>query len=421
LAHHPSDGKDLERIGIVTTPRHYKNWLQAYMQFTRDSESPSAFHFWTGVSAIAGALRRRVWIDMKKFQWTPNFYIILVGPPGVAAKSTSLGIGMGILGKVPGIKFGPESMTWQKLAKTLSEAIEYVEFFDPDLGEKRRVAMSCNTIQVGELGTFLRTDDDQLISFLIRMWEGQIDKFRHETVGGGATEIDNPWLNVIGATTPSWLKDNFPEGMIGGGLTSRIVFVYGDKKRNLIAYPDEVIASAEYRETHRKLIEDLTSISKLCGPYSLSSFARDWGRSWYADHNNPDLRPQHLSSDRYGGYIARKQTHIHKFAIILAAAKRDDLRIEEDDLKEAEQIVSDIEHDMIKVFDSIGMNDGRKHIDQLIAIVKNLGGDVTSHTLYNRAASYMGYKDFELAVKAAIHGNMLVYAAGKVNLPKGSK
>ncbi len=82
------------------------------------------------------------------------------------------------------------------------------------------MAMSCLTVQVSELGTFLRTDDDQLMSFLIRMWEGQIDKFRHETVSGGATEIDNPWLNIIAATTPSWLKSNFPEAMIGGGLTS---------------------------------------------------------------------------------------------------------------------------------------------------------------------------------------------------------
>lgn len=375
------------------------------MEYTRDSESPTPFHFWTGVSTLAGALRRRVWIDMKKFQWTPNFYIVLVGPPGVAAKSTSMSMGMSLLGKVPDIKFGPESMTWQALAVALSEAIEYVEYLDPS-GIKARIGMSCLTVSVSELGTFLRVDDDQLMSFLIRMWEGQIDKFRHETKSSGKIEVDNPWLNVIGATTPSWLKANFPESMIGGGLTSRIVFVYGEQKRQLIPYPDEVIPDAEYRELHRKLLEDLTAISKLSGPYILSPFARQWGRAWYADHNNPDLRPTHLASDRYGGYLARKQTHLHKFAIILAAAKRDTLVIEEDDLKEANDIITDIESDMIRVFESIGLVQERTHVTEIISICR-FNGWMTSGALWAKAMNNMSLKDFHEAVRAAIHGNLI--------------
>src|SRR5690242_16848887 len=137
--------------------RNFPNWLKAYSEWTRDSESPTPFHFWTGVSTVAGALRRRVWIDMKKFQWTPNFYIILVGPPGVAAKSTSISMGMSLLAKIKGVKFGPESMTWQKLARSLADAVEYMEYFRPD-GQKDRIAMSCLTITVSELGTFLHTE-----------------------------------------------------------------------------------------------------------------------------------------------------------------------------------------------------------------------------------------------------------------------
>lgn len=386
-------------------PRHFPNWLKAYMDYTRDSESPTPFHFWTGVSTLAGALRRRVWIDMKKFQWTPNFYIVLVGPPGVAAKSTSLSMGMSLLAKVPDIKFGPESMTWQKLAKSLSEAVEFIEYVDTD-GSKQKISMSCLTISVSELGMFLRVDDDQLMSFLIRMWEGQLEKFRHETLSSGTVEIDNPWLNVIAATTPAWLKNNFPEHMIGGGLTSRIVFVYGEQKRQLIPYPDEVIPALEYRELHRKLVEDLTAISKLSGPYILSPFAREWGRAWYSEHNNPDLRPAHLSSDRYGGYLARKQTHLHKFAIVLAAAKRDTLRIEEDDLKEAHAIITDIEGDMVRVFESIGLVQERTHVTEIVSIVR-FNGWITSGHLWAKAMNTMALKDFHEAVRAAIHGGLI--------------
>jgi len=385
--------------------RKFSNWLKAYTSYTRDSESPTSFHFWTGVSVLAGALRRRVWIDMKKFQWTPNFYVILVGPPGVAAKSTSISMGMRLLSKVPGVKFGPESMTWQALAKDLEDAIEHVDYIRPD-GTKDLAKMSCLTIEITELGTFLRLDDDQLMSFLIRMWEGQRDTFRHKTKASGNVEVDNPWLNIIGATTPAWLKDNFPEAMIGGGLTSRVVFVYGDKKRMLIPYPDEVIPPKEEAKLREDLVADLVEISKLAGPYQLSPFAREWGRAWYSDHNNPDLRPPHLASDRYGGYLARKQTHLHKFAIVLAAAKRNQLLIEEDDLREADSIITDNEKDMLKVFQSIGVVTQSKHVQEIVSIV-HFNGFMTSKQLWSKSMNYMTLKEFEDAVKAAIHGGLL--------------
>src|SRR5687767_14530885 len=111
-------------------PRHFPNWLKAYMEYTRDSESPTPFHFWTGVWTVAGALRRRVWIDMRKYQWTPNFYIILVGPPGIAAKSTSIRAGVHLPRKVEGIKFGPQSATWQAVTAALEASMEYVKVPD---------------------------------------------------------------------------------------------------------------------------------------------------------------------------------------------------------------------------------------------------------------------------------------------------
>ena len=385
--------------------RKFANWLKAYTHYRRDSESPTSFHFWTGVSVLAGALRRRVWIDMKKFQWTPNFYIILVGPPGVAAKSTSISMGMRLLSKVPGVKFGPESMTWQALAKDLEDAVEHVEYYN-SAGVKELAKMSCLTIEITELGTFLRLDDDQLMSFLIRMWEGQRDTFRHKTKASGNVEVDNPWLNIIGATTPAWMKENFPEAMIGGGLTSRVVFIYGDKKRLLIPYPDEVIPPQEEAKLREDLVTDLVEISKLSGPYQLSPFAREWGRAWYSDHNNPDLRPPHLASDRYGGYLARKQTHLHKFAIVLAAAKRNQLLIEEDDLREADAIITDNEKDMLKVFQSIGVVTQSKHVQEIVSIV-HFNGFMTSKQLWSKSMNYMTLKEFEDAVKAAIHGGLL--------------
>jgi len=79
-------------------------------------------HFWTGVSTLAGALRRKVWVDMGYFKWFPNFYIILVAPPGIVSKSTTAGIGMSLLRQVPDIQFGPDVITWQALVQSFAES-----------------------------------------------------------------------------------------------------------------------------------------------------------------------------------------------------------------------------------------------------------------------------------------------------------
>lgn len=388
--------------------RHFPNWLTAYVEFTRDSESPLSFHFWTGISTIAGALRRRVWLDMRKFVWTPNFYIILVGPPGVAAKSTSISIGMNLLTQLPpeaGIRFGPESMTWQALADSLSKATEYVKYTPPS-GKEDIKAMSSLTITVGELGTFLTMDDDKLLSFLIRMWDGGDTSFLHNTKTSGNIEVRNPWLNVIAATTPSWLSKNFPVEMIGGGLTSRIIFVFGDQKRMLIPYPDEVIVTEDYMRLKSQLVHDLAEIAQMSGEYLLDVKAREWGRAWYL-RLYQDARPAHMASDRYSGYIARKQTHLHKIAMVLAAAQRTKLIILQEDLEQADAIITMLEPSMIHVFESIGLVDDAKHLAEITSLLR-VNGAMLVDELWKHCYNLMSMQTFEASIKAGARGGLLV-------------
>lgn len=395
--------------------RHFANWLKAYMTYTQDSESPTAFHFWTGVSTVAGALRRRVWVDMRKFQWTPNFYVFLIGPPGIAAKSTSTRAGMALLEAVnehlsktgstaSGIKFGPQSGTWQALTESLEQSMEYTKYIDVD-GTEQSIPNSSITIAVPEAGTFFKMDDNALMDVMVSLWDGQLESWSHKTKASGNIEIKNPWLNIIACTTPSWLQNNFPEHMIGGGFTSRVVFVYGDAKRHLVAYPDEVTRSAEYLDHRRKLIEDLAEISQLAGPYELTREAREWGRQWYQKlWKGP--RPSHMASDRYSGYIARKQTHMHKLAIILAASKRSQLIIEARDLQEADQLLTDVEPHMLKVFESVGMVDEARQIVEIKGFVRNYGF-CTSDDLWRYCMNTMDQRSFTQALQVACQSGIL--------------
>src|SRR5262245_18842881 len=143
--------------------RYYEDWLEGYVQHQRYAEAPLHFHFWAGVATVAGALRRRVWVDQLHFDWTPNMYIIFVAPAGIATKSTTMRSGLSLLERIPGIKLGPKSMTWQALLLAMKRGVEHVKL---EGGGDKPVSMSCLTIGISELGTFLDPKNRELVDFL---------------------------------------------------------------------------------------------------------------------------------------------------------------------------------------------------------------------------------------------------------------
>lgn len=372
------------------------SWINAYTEHQRYSESPMSFHFWAAVSAVAAALGRKVWIDQRHFQWTPNMYIILVGPPGVAAKSTSMRGALSLLENVEGVRFGPQSMTWQALIKSFKDAQQSITI--SATGEP--VTMSCLTIAASELGTFLRPENREFLDFLTALWDGQKETYRRRTAGEGEVIIHNPWLNVIGCTTPAWLKDNFPDVLIGGGLTSRIVFVFGDKKRQLIPYPSDLVQDDSYQEEELCLLEDLKQIAEMKGEYKLNDDAKAWGSQWYIDLNKQGL-PAHLASGRFDGYIARKQSHVHKLAMVLAASKRSALTITGEDLRSAERTVTELERDMITVFNSIGVNAVAKTSSEVLTLIRN-HKVITNSALWKACFQIMDMKTYKESLEGAI-------------------
>lgn len=344
--------------------RNYPDWIEAFLEYSSYSEAPKRMRFWVAVATMAGVLRRRVYLDMAYFKWSPNFFIILVAPPGIVSKSTTVNVGMSLLRKVPGIKFGPDICTWQSLVKSLSESQEQFQINGHDALTAAEV-----TIESGELGNLLNPQDREMVDLLVTLWDGRA-VFNKTTKMSGSETIENPWINIIACTTPAWIAGNFPEYMIGGGFTSRCIFIYAEEKEKYVAYPGLQIP-ANLGDTQRKLVQDLERISLLSGSFRLLPSAVEWGNAWYRHHYQN--RPEGLDDDRFGGYIARKQTHLHKLAMVLSASQRDDLTLTVEDLTAANVMVSDLELDMPKVFARIGKTQESLHSDRLVGFVKSQG------------------------------------------------
>jgi hypothetical protein len=343
--------------------RNHKDWLDGFLEYASYGEAPRRMYFWVGVGAVAGALRRKVWIDQVYFKWHANFFIVLVAPPGIVSKTTTADVAMNLLREVPGIKFGPDVVTWQALVKSFAESCEMFEL------NGDWIPMSAITISSGEFGNLLNPQDREMVDLLVSLWDGR-KTFEKITKMSGNDMIQNPWINFVACTTPEWIAGNFPEYLVGGGFTSRCLFVYANEKAKYVAYPARAVP-AGIGDLRTSLIQDLEHISMLAGSFTISPEATEWGVAWYESHYRN--RPPELDDERFGGYIARKQTHIHKLAMILSAAKRDDLTIQVEDLSVANDMVSDLELDMPKVFSRIGRSPAAAAAERMLNYVRKRG------------------------------------------------
>lgn len=379
--------------------RHFKCWLDAYQEYTQYSEAPDQFHLWTGIGTIAGALRRRVRLDMGYFTWFPNFFICFVAPPGIVSKSTTADIGMRLLRQVEGIKFGPSSATWQSLIQGLANCSEdYPVTPGPITPATEFLTMSSMTVVASELGTFLDPEDRKSIDMLVNLWDCPEGTWEKSTKMDGTETVVNPWFQLIGCTTPSWIAENMGNYFIGGGFASRTLFIFSDTKRQLVAYPDKHIPKG-HRDLADKLVADLREISSLFGDYKLSPEATRWGTKWYEEHYTQDnvLR----SDERFGGYFARKQTHIHKTAMVFAASQRSELVITEEDLTWAHAQVTALEPSMLRVFGEMNKEEIVGVQDALMSILLVAEGRrMKKDHLFREVLKTIGYETYEKALNS---------------------
>lgn len=311
---------------------------------------------------------------------------------------------MDLLRKVPGIKFGPDVVTWPALVTAFATAKEAFKYGDD---WHTQCAL---TLESSEFGNLVNPQDREMLDLLITLWDSRTGGFRKVTKGSGSDLVENPWINMIACTTPSWIAGNFPEYVIGGGFTSRCLFVYTDKKEKFVAYPSLAVPP-DLQSKAAKLTADLAHIAgSLVGPYVLSADAVEWGEIWYRHHY--EHPPDGLSDDRFGGYLARKQTHIHKLAMVLAAGSRDSMVIEANDLSLADTMISQLEPDMPKVFAKIGRTEESVQAERFIQFIRTTGPVPYAEAYRYIHLHFPNFRGFEDMLNGALRAEILELVPG---------
>lgn len=390
--------------------RHFPDWITAYLEYSKFSEAPTKFHFWTAVSVIAGALQRKAWIDQRYFQWLPNFYIVFVSPPGIVSKSTTAAIGMDLLKEIPSIKFGPAALTWPSLVQALAQSSEGIELPGMD-GEV--LVQSAITIVASELGSLLDLKDRQMVDVMVDLWDGKKGAWEKWTKTAGNDKIQNPFVNIIGCTTPAWIQENFTKYLLGGGFTSRTVFVYAQEKRHLMAYPGRQF-DKKHEEMRPKLLQDLEIITKVIGEYQLNEEAYTWGEAWYKAQY---ARAQLVDPTDQGlnAFLARKQTFLHKLAMVLSASRRNETTITVEEMKMADAMVTAIEGELAFVFGRIAERDEVKDVIEVLTAIGK-AKSVSKTWLFRRLFTRMSAEQFEQALRSLLVAERITLIASGADI-----
>ena len=332
----------------MTSSRHLPDWIEAWMEFTENTETHDTFRLWTAISVIASAMQRKCYVDWgTSLLFYPNLYIVLVGPSG-CHKGTAMGPGLDILEDLGKVKIAAQATSLQALIRRLKET----NYQDQDTVTGKMQFHSSMTIYSKEFAVFLGFHNRELMSSLCDWYDCE-KKWAYETIARKREEVIGVWVNLFGATTPELIQSSLPLDAIGGGLTSRIVYVVEGATEKMVIMPMQTEKETKLREF---LLHDLDKISCMSGQFRYTdAFLEGWTDFRMYDRANPPFVDY-----RFGGYMSRRPTHIMKLSMVMSASRGDrdvDLVLTGDDLSRAITVLTKTEENMQGVFRGVGRSD----------------------------------------------------------------
>jgi hypothetical protein len=294
----------------------------------KSSESPFIYHRWTLISAIGALLGRQAYLDFAFDTIYPNMYICLMGNAG-SRKSSAIKVAKDLVAGAGYNTFAREKTSSQKFIKDLGDGFDQVRTA-PKKKKKTIDELKCDLeeipledteddydpdatsevyITAGELEDFLGQNDGAFISLLTNLWDNH-PHYSHGKMTSDDIWITNPTVNMIGGATPTTFNTVFPPEVIGQGMLSRLLLIYGGGARTKITLPP-----APCPDTIAFFVQHLMQIKEqIKGKFTLTPEAYVvWDTIYQSDMD--------LGDNRLEGYINRRHIHYYKLCLIIAASE----------------------------------------------------------------------------------------------------
>lgn len=370
-------------------------------EFMRDT--PDLFRRWCGISLVASALERRVWVPIGGYVVYPNLYTILVAPSGFGkaiieySKRLLEGVKDPQTAK-PMFRVQPDNMTKASMIDEIAKA-EITRIKPQGMGGP--LIYHALNIYSEDLNAWMSTYDAETFGALLAIWNNQDDyKETRRTSIVRSQNIKAPIINLLVGVQPFIMGSMFPDEAWYTGLTRRTIMVYsyeqGPKRRlSEFIQPDP---------THRaELQQRLAEFGQLFGQCDWTPDALVRLVEW--DFADGPPRPQHTRLD---AYCKSRTIFAEKLAVVSAVSRTGALLIEEVDVVRAIEWLLDAERTMPDIFRAMkGKSDGAV-LEELWRFaqgefIRRKGGiprQVLWHWLSGRTPSDKLPKIFDLAEQA---------------------
>lgn len=331
------------------------DFINLYMQYTRQTECPTFFHRWTAVTCLAAYLGRRPFFKFGHFILHPNLYCMLIGSPGTK-KSSAIKIGAKLLKQAGYDTFAAKKTRQEKFLLDLAEQSEEGlggdtadNILDNNLwGEDSMDPAKCYGrppaecfVAADEFNNFIGLGNTDFISILGELWdyEGVYD---YKLKNSKSVYIPDPTVSILGGNTPTGFSQAFPTESIGQGFFSRLLLVYGEPSGIKYTFPPPPDL-----ELQDQLISLLHRIkTEVTGEVTMTQEAEELlGTIYHTWTDIDDIRFEHYSN--------RRLTHLLKLCLVVTAARLSTL-IEKEDVVYANTLLTFTEQLMPKALGEFG-------------------------------------------------------------------
>lgn len=378
--------------------RAVKNWHLEFMHYMEQQESPVIFKVWCAFLAVSSTLGRHVWFDMGYFRTYPNLYVLLIAASAKCRKGPPIRVAMQL---VDSLDDPPEILAEKITPEALVQSLENAGFLKDDEGEIK----DCESVvSAEELNVFLGEDAfrNGTAALLTRFFDCP-DKFKKRTKGHGVEYLHNVVLNLLGASTPDWLRRSVPSDAAGGGFMSRFMFVYAESLDKVITIPK---ITPELAQAYSNLTHDLSMIRELRGEFKMTSEAFKFYDEWYQKWMK--------KMGRFAGYEAKKHTYVIKIAMILSACESDLLILEKRHIESALECLSEIEPGMKEVTGAIFISPGGEVAERVLDEISRSGSQgATRDKLIHALWRYTNAEELNKAIDTLYAADLIIVETEK--------
>jgi len=373
--------------------RKLRNWIESYLEYVENQEAPYMFHLWTALSILGAVAERNVWIDRGYWLTYPNLYVILVANSAICRKTTAMTTGISLLRQIS----NPPAVFQQKITP---EALIQAMAQECKIEDGEVIKPSSIYIVAPELSTFIGTSsqNSSLIALLTDLYDCP-DKWDYKTISRGENILRSVCINLLGASTPEWLRASIPADAVGGGFTSRVIFVHQDKVEKYVPFPE---LTEKQKRLKDKLIMDLEHIRSLGGEFKFGKEAKEWYESWYVEHM---MRLENID-EAFTGYLVRKAELILKVAMLSCLAETDDRTIKTKDLEFAKYILQETEKELPDIIATVRASDLGQNCTKVEKLIRKLG-KVPRSELLRRLSYCMSAKELNEVLDTLIQSGLI--------------